>query len=33
MFSNQDLTHIAQRGITPEAIEHQLTQINVGFRS
>ena len=31
MFSNQDLTQIAQRGITPEAIEHQLTQIKEGF--
>lgn len=31
MLSNQDLTQIAQRGITPEAIEHQLTQIKEGF--
>ncbi len=31
MFSNQDLTQIALRGITPEAIEHQLTQIKEGF--
>ena len=31
MFSNQDLNQIAQRGITREAIEHQLTQIKEGF--
>ena len=31
MFSNQDLNQIAQRGNTPEAIKHQLTEIKEGF--
>ena len=31
MLANQDLKQIAQRGITLEAIEHQLTQIKNGF--
>lgn len=31
MLSNQDLKQIAERGITPDAIEHQLLQIKEGF--
>ena len=31
MLSNQDLNQIAQRGITPETVEHQLSQIEQGF--
>ena len=31
MLSNQDLNQIAQRGITPETVEHQLSQIKQGF--
>lgn len=31
MLSKQDLDQIAQRGITPEKVEHQLKQISNGF--
>lgn len=31
MLSNEDLVQIAQRGITPEQVEHQLSQIAKGF--